>query len=257
MRNPFVIILAFALFMVLWYGNFPLRPFGERLEGAPQSLLYTMNYLLAGVVPLAAWFLVRGTRHAHPMRGIFHGFVQGFIFSLTATLPMFVGFAALYPMQHTSTPDQLLLWIVVAGFFEELFFRGFAFGMLFQYAGWGFVPAVLLSAFPFGALHLYQGHDLVSSLAVFSITALGGALFCWIYAEWNFNLWCVAGLHILMNAAWILFPGDDNGAVGNLTGNLLRLITVAASIMLTVYNKRRSGRPYAVTPSSLFTVKLP
>lgn len=142
--------------------------------------------------------------------------------------------------------DHLLTRVVIAGFFEELVFRGFVFGQLFRYARWGFLPAALLTAVAFGSLHLYQGHDLPSALGAFGVTAAGSVFFSWIYAEWNFNLWCVIWLHTLMNLPWIVFSVSASGAVGGIGANILRFGTIAIAIGLTIAYKKRRGYPTAL-----------
>ncbi len=62
---------------------------------------------------------------------------------------------------------------VIAGFFEELFFRGILMGQLFRYAKWGFVPSMLIASVIFGIGHIYQGADLVSSILAGVVTGLG------------------------------------------------------------------------------------
>ena len=62
---------------------------------------------------------------------------------------------------------------VIPGFMEEFMFRAFMFGLLFRYAKTGFFWAVILPALLFGSLHLFQGHDALSSLAAFGVTFIG------------------------------------------------------------------------------------
>ena len=104
---------------------------------------------------------------------------------------MLTGYAVIGTFDREISIDAAVTWIFVAGFFEELIYRGFVFGQLFRYAAWGFLPAALLTALAFGSLHLYQGHDLLSALSAFGVTALGSFFFSWLYVEWNYNLWSV------------------------------------------------------------------
>ena len=86
----------------------------------------------------------------------------------------------------------------------------------------------------FGSIHLYQGHDLISSLMAFGVTFLGGLYFSWIYMKWNFNLWCPIGLHFFMNLSWQLFIIEGNSvAAGGMISNILRLLSVAIAIIIT------------------------
>lgn len=92
-------------------------------------------------------------------------------------------------------------------------------------------PSVL-----FGLGHIYQGHDIVSSLAAFGVTFIGSVYFCWMYAAWKFNLWVPIWLHILMNAAWVIFnvTGTED-AVGGLSSNLVRVVSIVLAIAITIY----------------------
>ncbi|WP_278432777.1 CPBP family intramembrane glutamic endopeptidase [Alistipes finegoldii] len=145
----------------------------------------------------------------------------------------------------------MFTFIVVAGFFEELIFRGFVFGELFRTARWGFLPAATLTALAFGSLHLYQGDDLISASAAFGVTTAGSIFFSWIYVESENNLWSVIWPHTLMNAPWMLFSGSGSGAVGGLWANSLRLCTLLIAIALVVIYKKRKGLPYHISGKTL------
>ena len=131
----------------------------------------------------------------------------------------------------------------VAGVFEELVFRGYLFGQLFRNCRWGFLSATLISSLIFGLLHLYQGHDIISTLLAVLVTGAGGIMFSWMYVEWNYRLWIPISLHAFMDVAWIMFPvGEEGyGAAGNVITNIGRIITVALAIYATIYFKHKRG----------------
>ena len=136
--------------------------------------------------------------------------------------------------------------VILTGFKEELVFRAFMFGLLFRYVKTGFFWSVILPALYFGSVHLYQGHDVLSALAAFGVTFIGALYFSWIYAEWNFNIWIPAGLHILMNGAWFIFTMEGTEvAAGGLISNIARIISIVLAIALTVYyQKKRGGKVF-------------
>lgn len=171
-KRSAIILGAFMLFFVLWYFNIAVRPF-EGCIGSSQTLHYTLNYLLAGLIPSGALFLLHARRDIASSMGLSHGFGTGLLFAVTATLPMIAGYAVIGEFDRELSADEAFTWIFIAGMFEELVYRGFVFGQLFRYARWGFLPAALLAALAFGSLHLYQGHDPVSALTAFGVTALG------------------------------------------------------------------------------------
>ena len=82
------------LFFVLWYFNIAVRPF-EGCIGSSQTLHYTLNYLLAGLIPTWALFLLHARRDIASSMGLSHGFGTGLLFAVTATLPMIAGYLSL------------------------------------------------------------------------------------------------------------------------------------------------------------------
>lgn len=250
MKRTILIVTAFALFFAVWYFNLGVRPLKAFVSDSV-SAHYILNYLTAGIIPLAALCLLHGWKAVAGSMGLSRGLGTGALFGLLTTLPMLAGYAFLGAPNRSSSADELFCWIVVAGFFEEVFFRGFVFGQLFRYAHWGFLPAALLTAAAFGSLHLYQGSNLVSSLGAFAVTAAGSIFFSWIYVEWNYNLWCAVWLHILMNLPWIAFRISSSGAVGDMQANGLRICTVFLAAALTASYKKRRGLPYFINAKTL------
>lgn len=250
MRHSIIILTAFALFFVVWYFNLGARPF-RAFTGDSQAGHYLVNYAVAGLIPAAALLLLHRPNEIAAAMGVSRGFGTGMLFGALATLPMLVGYACIGSFDREVSADHLLTRVLIAGFFEELVFRGFVFGQLFRYARWGFLPAALLTALAFGSLHLYQGHDWASALGAFAVTATGSIFFSWIYTEWDFNLWSVIWLHTLMNLPWIVFSVSASGAVGGTAANVLRLGTTAVAIGLTLAYKKQRGLPYHINHKSL------
>lgn len=167
---------------------------------------------------------------------------KGFGIALVCALPLFIVFPILGSFNTDTTLPLILRKSILPGFMEEFMFRAFMFGLLFRYARVGFIWAVALPAILFGSLHLYQGHDVITSLAAFGITFLGAVYFSWMYVEWDFNLWMPVGLHILMNGAWIIFTMEGTEvAAGGLISNIVRGISIILAIAITVWHKKRCG----------------
>lgn len=116
------------------------------------------------------------------------------------------------------------------------------FGLFFRYARVGFIWATLFPAILFGLAHTYQGYDFLSSFAAFGVTFIGAVYFSWMYAAWNFNLWVAVGLHLLMNAAWVIFDvtGTDVAA-GGLISNIVRVVSLALAVAITVCYHKKQG----------------
>lgn len=182
--------------------------------------------------------------------GLDKSIFKGFLFALICTLPMYIGFAFLFDFNTEISINSILISIISAGFFEELFFRGFLFGLVFRKTTLGFIPSVFFGAVYFGVLHLYQSTDLLEMIGVFSITFLGGILFAWVYTEWKFNIYIPIFLHVFMNLSWELFSVSET-ALGNVYSNIFRFVTIGLIIGLTVLYKRQNGLSLEINKRNL------
>lgn len=195
---------------------------------------------------LAAWILtivVIKPKELFSFLGLSSNILKGFGIALLCVLPLYLIFPLFGELNTKLTFSELYDRAILTGFKEELVFRAFMFGLLFRYAKTGFFWAVILPALYFGSVHLYQGHDVLSALAVFGVTFIGALYFSWMYVEWNFNIWIPVGLHILMNGAWHIFTMEGTEvAAGGLISNIARLISIALAIGITVYYHKKSGK---------------
>jgi uncharacterized protein len=192
------------------------------------------------IVPVfVATGLMYGFRNVLKELGLQSGFLKALVFSVLVVLPMFAGAALTGPFDSELTFIELLKKTVLAGFMEEMLFRGFLFGLLFRKLKWGFIPASLPAAIIFGLAHLYQGSGLLETFGIFTVTTIGALWFAWLYIEWDNNLWIAVLIHILMNLSWTLFDVSSN-ALGDWRINISRIITIAMTVVITiVYCRRR------------------
>lgn len=250
LKNSLIILTAFFLYYSLLKGYFFSTK--ELIASIEPGYLRLLCFQLICFIPIGlALLLLYKPKDIFKSIGLGKSPLLGFGIALLCTLPMIVGSAAIGTINKDITLNKILGSMVYAGFFEEVVFRGFLFGLLFRYNRWGFIPAVLVGAFMFGAGHLYQGNDMVSALASFGVTALGAVWFSWIYVEWNYNLWVAIAMHILMNASWILFSISTTAA-GDVASNIIRGVTIAAIIVATILYKRRKGLPYLINKHTLW-----
>ncbi len=168
-------------------------------------------------------------------KDILKGLLYGFLF----TLPMFIGYGYKAGFKTDITLSGIHMDMILAGFFEEFFYRGFVFGILFYYCGWGFITAVIIPSIFFGIGHLYQAETMSDAISVFLFTALGGAGFAWFYVAWR-SLWMVAFLHGFMDLAWDMFNVQDN-VVGSLWVNIFRFTTLGIAIYFSVRKAKKEG----------------
>lgn len=204
-------------------------------------LKFIIGYSIMFIAVIILTLIVIKPQELFSFLGISGNIAKGFCISLICVLPLYIIFPILGSFYSETTLSLILRKSIFPGFMEEFMFRAFMFGLLFRYAKTGFFWAVILPALLFGSLHLYQGHDVISSLAAFGVTFIGAVYFSWMYVEWNFNLWVPIGLHILMNGAWVIFSIEGTEvAAGGLISNITRVISILLAIGLTVWYKRKT-----------------
>ncbi len=241
--RPWIALPIIAAFF--WLDHFHLDLFrlvAEDWTGTSRVLaLAGLGYLPHWLVVLGIAVLLAGPRQAFWALGLHRSPIRGFAVALLVTLPMpaFMAWHAPLTLSEDAV-HTLMRSAVLPGFGEELLYRGFLFGLLFRFSGWGFLPAALGAALLFGGAHLYQGGDLAGAAGVFALTAFASLWFAWLYVEWDYDLWVPVAFHILMNAWWIVFPVSDN-ALGPGWSIASRVVVLALSVVLTLAIARRRG----------------
>ena len=235
------IVYALIALIVFLLGNYAidiLRYFSI-ITTLTSTQFWSLHILTQVLFPMIIWVLLFGLRKGLTYSGLLAPVIPALVVGLLATTPMWLGFWLLSDQPAQWPWSTLLKQALITGLVEESLFRALLFGMLFRCAGWRFLPAAGLAALLFGIGHLYQGGSVLSALSIFAITAIGSLWFSWLYLKWNFNLWVPIFMHALMNAWWIVFSVDQT-ALGDVTANVLRILTIAVSIVLTlVWNQHR------------------
>lgn len=227
-----IIILVFLI-----ADNIDLRGFIP-VEYIPRN---TILYLAPALMGILSLFLFHAPKNILSAMGIDKGFWKGLGLAFLFTLPMLIGYAVVGEWNGEINLRSFYYVVILAPLAEELFFRGFLFGQLFRFGGWGFIPAGLLSALIFGSMHLYQADDLGSAIGIFAMTGMGGMWFAWLYIEWGRNLWLSIFLHAFMNCYWTTFAVADNAA-GGFYANVFRTATIVLTVVATIYLQKRSGK---------------
>ncbi|PVW12416.1 CPBP family intramembrane glutamic endopeptidase [Marixanthomonas spongiae] len=215
---------------------------------------HIITYLISGIPLILGTILISHKSGFFKSLGLNKSIFRAFLFSLICTLPMYIGFSFIFDINTDISINTLLISVLSAGFFEELFFRGFLFGLIFRKTKLGFIPSVFFGAVYFGLLHLYQSTELAESIGIFLITFLGGIIFAWVYTEWKFNIWIPIFLHMLMNLSWELFSVSEN-ALGSLYSNIFRFVTIGLIIGLTVALKRQNELKLEINKRNLLRKK--
>lgn len=214
------------------------------------GISHLLTYLIIGIPLFMGVGLIHGLRKITECVGLTGSIPRGFRFALVCTLPMFIGYALVFDFNSDITFTQIFTGAIVAGFIEELFYRGVLFGQIYRYTKIGFIPSILLGALVFAMGHLYQSQELSTLIGIFITTFMGAILFAWVYVEWKYNLWVSIFLHILMNLFWMLFSVSDN-AFGGGYANIFRIVTIAMIILLTIVPKVRKGQKVEVNRKTL------
>ncbi|MDT8415778.1 MAG: CPBP family intramembrane glutamic endopeptidase [Flavobacteriaceae bacterium] len=218
------------------------------------GISHILTYLLSGVPLLIGAIAMHRWSGSLKSLGLDKSIGKGILFSLVCTLPMLVGYAIVSDFNYNITTDGILISVVAAGFFEELFFRGFLFGQLYRFSKLGFFPSVLIGALLFASLHLNQSNDVGTLVGIFLVTFLGALLFAWAYAEWSFNIWIPVFLHFFMNLFFELFSVGEN-ALGGIYMNIFRLMVILLIISITVIYKRKKGIKLEIIKATLWMKK--
>ena len=160
MRKPlidsFIIILTFLL---AYYGRKLLHQFIP-ISFSGSFLKYSYFYAWWVLPTLLATGYLYGFSEILRALGLDSGIKKGSIFSLVAVSPMFLSSAFLGRIHEDLDYGALFQTSFGSGFFEEYFFRGFLFGLLFRKAKWGFIPASILGALISSITKIYSGFSL-------------------------------------------------------------------------------------------------
>lgn len=234
-----IILGCVLVFMVQWNASELLAP----LHLQSKSLVrYILKCLLSLIPVTIIMFILHKPSAIMESLGFKGSILRGLLFGFLFTTPLYIGFAIIGHFNAGLTLHSILYFSLIPALFEEILFRGFIFGQLFRVGKLGFFWAALLPAVLFGLFHIYQGHDLMSSLATFGVTMLGSFFFSWMFVAWDYNLMVPISLHFFMNLAWGLFIVEGTGnAAGGLASNILRAVCLIVAIMFTViYDKRNN-----------------
>lgn len=242
--RPIVSILVIATFLAVnWIGLTPFRALAGDLTGWPRMFaLAVLGYGLYLVAPLCVAAVLLGRRRMWSSLGLTASPWRGLAFAAGCTAVALAWIAATStPIPLDRLPVALVRTALLPGIAEEILFRAFLFGFLYRYAGWGFLPAALLSAAVFGVEHLYQGGDWAQALGIAVLTGIGGVWWSWLLVAWRWNLWVPISFHVLLNGYWTAFDVADN-AYGGAMAVAVRMACIVISVVVTLALTRRRGR---------------
>ncbi len=247
-----VILLVFLSFATYYFLFSTFKPIKVVLDKITQQGLisYVLTYFIIGIPIFLGTILIDKTTNIFKSLGLSSSILTAIWTSLLFTLPMFLGSFFFFKFNQNIDFEYLIAGTIVAGFMEELYFRGFLFGQLFKNTNLGFIPSVLFGAFVFAFGHLYQSQNISELLGIFMITFSGAIFFAWLYVEWNYNLWVAIFTHTLMNLSWSLFE-VDNSALGDVKANVFRGLTILTAIIITILYKRSKNVKLSINKQTI------
>jgi membrane protease YdiL (CAAX protease family) len=248
-----LVFLSFATYYFL-FSNFKLIKVGLDKLTEQGLVSYILTYLIVGIPIFIGTLLIDKTISIFKSLGLSSNILTAILTSVLFTLPMFIGGLFFFKFNPKIDLQNLIAGTIVAGFMEELYFRGFLFGQLFRNTNFGFIPSILFGALIFAFGHLYQSQNISELIGIFMITFAGAVFFAWLYAEWNYNLWVPILTHSLMNLSWNLFE-IDNSALGDIKANIFRSLTILTAILFTIYYKRNRNEKLTINRQTLILKK--
>ncbi len=242
-------IVFFAVYLILKQNFSSIK---VTLDGLTQFglLSYILTYALIGIPIYLGTYLVNPEINIFKNLGLSLSLTKPILIASLFSLPMFLGGVAFFELSKNISFQNLIAGTIVIGFVEELFFRGFLFGLIYKYSKLGFLTTIIFGAIIFALGHLYQSQNPDELIGIFLVTFFGAILFAWLYVEWDYNLWVPIFLHALMNMAWYLFEMDET-ALGGILPNVFRGLTITLAIVFTIFYKRKHNRELAITRNTL------
>jgi uncharacterized protein len=248
-----LVFLSFATYYFLFL-NFKLIKVGLDKLTEQGLVSYILAYLIIGVPIFVGTLLIDKKNSLFKSLGLSANILTAIWTSVLFTSSMFIGGMFFFIFNQNIDLPTLIAGTIVAGFMEELYFRGFLFGQLFRNTNLGFIPSILFGALIFAFGHFYQSQNIGELVGIFMITFSGAVFFAWLYAEWNYNLWVPILTHTLMNLSWNLFE-IDNSALGDIKANIFRGLTILTAILFTILYKRNRNEKLTINRQTLMQNK--
>lgn len=239
-----IVLIIFLSFVTYYFLFTYFQTIKLGLDNITQQGLisYILTYFIIGIPIFLGTYFINKTSNVFKSLGLLSDIPIALLTSLIFVFPMFLGGLLFFKFDRPSNIENLFADTFVAGFMEELYFRGFLFGQLYRKANLGFLPSIFFGALIFAVGHSYQSQDIGELTGIFMVTFSGAILYAWLYVEWNFNLWVPIFTHTLMNLTWNIFQ-VDNSALGDTKANIFRGITILVAIIFTVlYKKNRNEK---------------
>lgn len=245
-----IVLLSFLAYYLLFQNFQFIKSSLDKITH--QGLIsYILTYFIIGIPIFLGTYLLNKNLNIFESLGLSKNILKAIGVSVLFTIPMFFGGLIFFKLNQDIDVQTLIAGTLIAGFMEELFFRGFLFGQIFRNTKIGFIPAIFFGALIFASGHLYQSQNVMELVGIFSVTFFGAIFFAWLFTEWKYNLWVPIFTHTFMNLSWNLFD-VDNTALGDTKANIFRAITIIIAIAFTIIYKKRKHQKLEINRNTLF-----
>lgn len=224
-------LLSLTEFYRSWYERYPFY--------VPEGLKTTLQIAL--VLTVTGALYRGGPGGVAAELGLTRPVIPAFTVALIATTPLLVGLALTRRVDPKFAPVEVFYTAGYSSFAEDLVYTGFAVRQLYRRARWPFWLAVLGVAVVFGLGHVEKGSTLGQMAGLFAFTAVGLALFAWMFTQWGDNLWVPVSLHLLLDLWWAVFAAGDTAVSGGWVPMALAAASVGVAVALTL-RRRQQGR---------------
>ena len=145
-RVTLIVLIVFVIYFVLddLFFNDIRKWLDEIIH--QRGISHILTYVITGIpIFIGVLFLHKKNDFLNSL-GLNKSILEGILFSLICTLPMFVGFAFFLDFNTKITLNVILINVIAAAIFGELYYRSFLFGQLFRYTRLGFILSVLVGS---------------------------------------------------------------------------------------------------------------
>ncbi|MBK7109606.1 MAG: hypothetical protein IPH61_10880 [Bacteroidetes bacterium] len=138
-KNLIIVALSFIAFYLL-FQNF--KTIKVELDSITHQgiISYIATYFLIGIPIFIGTWIINKNRNILKYLGLSESMFTGIWTSALFTLPMFAGGLIFFNLSNEIEVQDLIAGTLIAGFMEELYYRGFLFGQLLKIPDWVLYP---------------------------------------------------------------------------------------------------------------------
>ena len=116
-----IVFLSFGIYFVL--DDLYFKELRNWMNGILNQLgiSHIITYLISGLPLFLGTYILFRKEPILKSLGLYGSIIKGFLFALICTLPLFIGFSFIFEINPEISVNKILIAVVSAGFFEELY----------------------------------------------------------------------------------------------------------------------------------------